>query len=56
MNNISWYFNLYYKFRDYPIGELNSTLKSSELKTLYSNMLRKVFVLFQLDSRKDGEI
>lgn len=56
MNNINWYFNLYYKFRDYPIGELNSTLKNNELKTLYNNMLRKTFALFQLDTRKDGDI
>lgn len=56
MNNLAWYFNLYYKFRDYPIAELNSTLKNSELKALYTNMLRKLFLLFQLDNRKDGEI
>ncbi len=56
MNNLSWYFNLYYKFRDYPIAELNAALKKSELKALYSNMLRKLLALFQLDHRKDGEI
>ena len=52
MNSLSWYFSLYYKFRDYPITELNSTLKPSELKALYAATLRKTFSLFQLEHRK----
>ena len=56
MNSLTWYFNLYYKFREYPIAELNSSLKPNELKAFYAAMLRKVFVLFQLEHRREGEI
>jgi glycyl-tRNA synthetase (class II) len=56
MNSLSWYFNLYYKFREYPIAELNNSLKHNELKAFYAAMLRKTFALFQLDHRKEGEI
>lgn len=56
MNSLSWYINLYYKFRDYPIPEINASYKSNELRALYSAMLKKQFTLFQLDNRRDGEI
>jgi hypothetical protein len=56
MNTLSWYINLYYKFRDYPIPEINASYKSNELRALYSAMLKKQFTLFQLDNRRDGEI
>ena len=54
MNSLNWYFNLYYKFRNYPINELNNSLKNNELKAFYGAMLRKTFTLFQLEHRKDG--
>lgn len=56
MNNFGWYINLYYKFREYPITELNSMYKTNELKSIYNGMLKKLFTLFQLDNRRDGEI
>jgi hypothetical protein len=56
MNNLGWYINLYYKFREYPISELNSSFKPNELRSLYSGMLKKLFLLFQLDTRREGEI
>jgi hypothetical protein len=56
MNNLSWYINLYYKFRDYPITELSSAYKPTELKSLYNGILKKMFLLFQMDNRREGEI
>lgn len=56
MNSLSWYLNLYYKFREYPVSEVNAAHKPNELRALYSGMLKKQFVLFQLDNRRDGEI
>jgi len=56
MNNLGWYINLYYKFREYPITELNLAYKPNELKSLYSGLLKKLFILFQLDNRRDGDI
>ena len=56
MNSLSWYLNLYYKFREYPVCEVNAAHKPNELRALYSGMLKKQFVLFQLDNRRDGEI
>lgn len=56
MSSLSWYINLYYKFREYPIAEINAAHKPNELRSLYTATLKKLFTLFQLDNRRDGEI
>ena len=56
MSSLSWYINLYYKFREYPIAEINAAHKPNELRSLYTSTLKKLFTLFQLDNRRDGEI
>lgn len=52
MISLAWYINLYYKFREYPISEINAVYKPNELRPVYSGMLKKLFTLFQLDNRR----
>lgn len=45
-NNISWYVNVYYSYRDYPIRHLNIKYKKSELKTIYNILFKKMLMNF----------
>ncbi len=47
-NNISWYANVYYSYRDYPIKHLNVKYKKSELKTIYNTLIKKMFNNFDI--------
>ena len=47
-NNISWYANVYYSYRDYPIKQLNVKYKKSELKTIYNTLIKKMFNNFDI--------
>ncbi len=45
-NNICWYSNVYYSYRDYPIKHLNIKYKKSELKGVYNTLIKKMFTNF----------
>ena len=44
-----WYMKLYYKYREYPVKEVNSQYKKSELRAVYTSIFTKLSSYFTME-------
>jgi len=50
---MNWYMSLYYKYRDYPVNNINIKYKRNELRAVYANIFAKMCLYFFIDPDAD---
>ena len=51
MNCVEWYITVYYKYRQYPVKNLNATFKNNELKQIYAGIFHQLSSYFTINPK-----